>query len=315
MPNATGRPLEFQHDAFLYRSDEALVTAMVPFLRAGLARGQATVAITTPHQLALLRDGLGPDAARVRLVDGADWYLRPEAAIADYDAAVRELTEGGAPLVRAVAQLPSDSTAEEHLAWTRYEAIVNRAFRGLPLWVVCLYDERELPPGVVADARRTHPTLWQANRRRANRGYVEPAALLGELPDPSPAAVGQPSLRLQIDGDRHGWRRPVAAAVSSEGLATEGVEEFLLAVGEVVGNAVRHGGGRAQLALWVTDSGVMCEVTDRGPGMDDPFAGYLPPGSGDAAQGMGLWVARQLSDMLTVQSGPDGTTVRLAVSR
>jgi hypothetical protein len=30
---------------------------------------------------------------------------------------------------------------------------------------------------------------------------------------------------------------------------------------------------------------------------------------------MGLWVARQLSDTLAIQSGPDGTTVRLAIGR
>jgi anti-sigma regulatory factor (Ser/Thr protein kinase) len=36
---------------------------------------------------------------------------------------------------------------------------------------------------------------------------------------------------------------------------------------------------------------------------------------GQAAWGMGLWVARRLSDALAIQSGPDGTSVRLAIGR
>ena len=78
-----------EHDALLYSSDEQLVTATVPFLREGLTRGDAAVAITTRGNLALLRDGLGADAAQVRYIQAADWYVRPAAVIAEYDAVVQ----------------------------------------------------------------------------------------------------------------------------------------------------------------------------------------------------------------------------------
>ena len=312
MAELTGAQLE--HDAFLYGSDEQLVTAMVPFLQEGLTRGDAAAAVTTPGNLALLRDRLGADA-HVSYVEAADWYVRPAAAIAQFDAAIRELIDGGAPHLRVVGELPFGSTAGEHASWNRYEAIVNEAFKRAPLWVVCLYDTRALPEQLIEAARRTHPTLFETRRRRQSVDYVEPAVLLGQIPEPSVPVAGPPRLQLRIDGDPRGWRRSLAGAVEAEDLPRGRAEEFLIAVGEVVANALGHGHGLAELTLWSTNDGVVCAVHDDGPGVDDPFAGYLPPGNDDAAQGMGLWVARQLSDSLAIQSGADGTTVRLGIGR
>ena len=305
---------QLEHDAFLYGSDEQLVTAMVPFLQEGLTRGDAAAAVTTPGNLALLRDRLGADA-HVSYVEAADWYVRPAAAIAQFDAAIRELIDGGAPHLRVVGELPFGSTAGEHASWNRYEAIVNEAFKRAPLWVVCLYDTRALPEQLIEAARRTHPTLFETRRRRQSVDYVEPAVLLGQIPEPGIPVAGPPRLQLRIDGDPRGWRHSLAGAVEAEALPRGRAEEFLIAVGEVVANALGHGHGLAELTLWSTNDGVVCAVHDDGPGVDDPFAGYLPPGNDDAAQGMGLWVARQLSDSLAIQSGADGTTVRLGIGR
>jgi anti-sigma regulatory factor (Ser/Thr protein kinase) len=305
---------QLEHDAFLYGSDEQLVTAMVPFLREGLTRGDAAAAVTTPGNLALLRDRLGADA-HVSYVEAADWYVRPAAAIAQFDAAIRELIDGGAPHLRVVGELPFGSTAGEHASWNRYEAIVNEAFKRAPLWVVCLYDTRALPEQLIEAARRTHPTLFETRRRRQSVDYVEPAVLLGQIPEPGIPVAGPPRLQLRIDGDPRGWRHSLAGAVEAEALPRGRAEEFLIAVGEVVANALGHGHSLAELTLWSTNDGVVCAVHDDGPGVDDPFAGYLPPGNDDAAQGMGLWVARQLSDSLAIQSGAGGTTVRLGIGR
>jgi len=305
---------QLEHDAFLYGSDEQLVTAIVPFLQESLTRGDAAAAVTTPGNLALLRDRLGADA-HVSYVEAADWYVRPAAAIAQFDAAIRELIDGGAPHLRVVGELPFGSTAGEHASWNRYEAIVNEAFKRAPLWVVCLYDTRALPEQLIEAARRTHPTLFETRRRRQSVDYVEPAVLLGQIPEPGIPVAGPPRLQLRIDGDPRGWRHSLAGAVEAEALPRGRAEEFLIAVGEVVANALGHGHGLAELTLWSTNDGVVCAVHDDGPGVDDPFAGYLPPGNDDAAQGMGLWVARQLSDSLAIQSGADGTTVRLGIGR
>ena len=256
-----------------------------------------------------------PRSRHFSYVEAADWYVRPAAAIAQLDAAIRELIDGGAPHLRVVGELPFGSTAGEHASWNRYEAIVNEAFKRAPLWVVCLYDTRALPEQLIEAARRTHPTLFEARRRRQSADYVEPAVLLGQIPEPGIPVAGPPRLQLRIDGDPRGWRHSLAGAVEAEALPRGRAEEFLIAVGEVVANALGHGHSLAELTLWSTNDGVVCAVHDDGPGVDDPFAGYLPPGNDDAAQGMGLWVARQLSDSLAIQSGADGTTVRLGIGR
>jgi anti-sigma regulatory factor (Ser/Thr protein kinase) len=182
------------------------------------------------------------------------------------------------------------------------------------MWIVCLYDTRARSKQLIGDAQLTHPAVWDANRRQVNRRYVEPGVLLDQLPEPALTVAGQPSVRVSVDDDPHVWWRPVAAAIV-DGLPAERVDEFLIAVHEVVINPMQHGSGPVQLGLWTTADRVVCEVRDGdGGGLGDLFAGYLPPG-GDAARGMGLWVARQLTDALAIQSSPSGTTVRLVVLR
>jgi anti-sigma regulatory factor (Ser/Thr protein kinase) len=55
---------------------------------------------------------------------------------------------------------------------------------------------------------------------------------------------------------------------------------------------------------------VVCEVSDRGPGLRDPLAGFVPPGDDDG-RGAGLWVARQLTRRLEAVATPEGSAVRL----
>jgi anti-sigma regulatory factor (Ser/Thr protein kinase) len=312
MPNVTRQQLE--HDLLPFGSDAELVKGIVPFALDGLAQGHATVIVTTPGNIALLREGLGGHVNGVCMIDSSAWYGRPAAAIADYDSALRALTDGGAPYVRLAGQLPPRLSAGELASWTRYESVLNRVFEDRPLWVVCMYDSR-VPPqrAMLEDARRTHPTVWKAGARQRSPCFIDPAALLSEIPEPCLSPAGAPTVRLPVDRDPHGWRPPVATAISRSGLSAERVDELLIAISEVVGNAIRHGSGPVQLSAWVTRGEVVCEVRDHGGGGIDPLAGYLPPGGDGTPRGMGLWIARQLSDTLAIRCGPDGTSVRLAV--
>ncbi len=73
---------------------------------------------------------------------------------------------------------------------------------------------------------------------------------------------------------------------------------------------MRHGGGRRELRTWQEDHALICEVRDDGS-IDDPMAGRrMPPVSGDG--GRGLWLVNQLSDLVQIRSGDDGSTVRIS---
>jgi serine/threonine-protein kinase RsbW len=90
------------------------------------------------------------------------------------------------------------------------------------------------------------------------------------------------------------------------------LDDFVLAVNELLTNAVRHGGGKGRVRLWRRGDEVVCEVSDHGTGFDDTrlSAGTKPPP--DTPGGWGLWLADKLSDRMEVDTGPSGTTVRIS---
>ncbi|MEV6929881.1 ATP-binding protein [Dactylosporangium sp. NPDC051485] len=112
----------------------------------------------------------------------------------------------------------------------------------------------------------------------------------------------------QITPVRHAVSQGAAAA----GLRGQRLEDFVLAVNEIVTNAVRHAGGGGTLRMWASDGVVVCEVTDRGEGIPgERLSGEaLPPSH--AVSGRGLWLARHLVDDVAVSTGEAGTIVRLS---
>ena len=109
-------------------------------------------------------------------------------------------------------------------------------------------------------------------------------------------------------------RRAVADEAIRAGLSEERAGDLALAVNEVAGNAVRHGGGRGELRLWADDESVVCEVHDSGGLIDDPLAGRRRP-SADEPRGFGLWLANGLCDLVQIRSRPAGAVVRLHMRR
>ncbi|WP_327009625.1 ATP-binding protein [Dactylosporangium sp. NBC_01737] len=109
-------------------------------------------------------------------------------------------------------------------------------------------------------------------------------------------------------------RHAVSRAAAAVGLLGQRLEDFVLAVNEIVTNAVRHAGGRGAVKLWTLDGTLLCEVTDKGSGIpaERLDGGALPPSN--AVSGRGLWLARHLVDEVTVRSTSAGTIVTLRSS-
>jgi hypothetical protein len=86
------------------------------------------------------------------------------------------------------------------------------------------------------------------------------------------------------------------------------------AVREVVENLVHA--GFCDAVVTVIDGGRTVRVSDHGPGIADPFLGYVQqprstPDDPAPTGGLGLWAARQLCDTLDYRASADGFTVRL----
>lgn len=139
------------------------------------------------------------------------------------------------------------------------------------------------------------------------------ADLAGARPQPS-VPEEEVSLDLPFDSDGlYAVRSSVAAHAGHLGASTQVVQRALIVASELATNAVRHGGGRGRLRLWVAGGRLHGEVSDSGRGLADTAAGTeRPPPT--APGGRGLWISRQLADEFAIESSPNGTTAQFAIS-
>jgi len=100
--------------------------------------------------------------------------------------------------------------------------------------------------------------------------------------------------------------------VGKAGLAGDRLDDFVVAVNELLTNAVRHGGGLGRVAVWRQDGELVCEVSDSGAGLAEPRPpGHVRPAA-DQPGGWGLWLAEELTDTFQLRTGNGGTTVRVS---
>lgn len=93
--------------------------------------------------------------------------------------------------------------------------------------------------------------------------------------------------------------------------------DMVTAVHETVVNAVPYGFRHGVVRLRGDPHYVICEISDGGapsPATLPPCPGQLPPAP-RAAGGHGMWLARQLSDLVAARPGPSGSVVRLDFRR
>src|SRR5882672_1888590 len=296
-----------RHDAFLYGSDDEFVGQVAPFLGAAIDEGAPAIAVTTRANNALLRNALGRTSDQVTFMDRDDWYRRPAATIAAYDAALNDIERRGAGSPRLVGEVQFGPTPEEWRQWTAYEAILNRALAEHQAWIMCPYDRRALPEEVLEGASKTHPTVLTEGAHTGEH-FADAGDLVRAL-TPAPEPLGE--LRAVSPGDNpESFRERLAAELAAAQVPETKALNMLVAASEVAVNAFEHAGAPERLRVGLVDGRFVCEISDRGPGFDDPLAGYLPPTS-EHGRGRGLWTARQLTSRLELIPSPDGLTVRL----
>jgi anti-sigma regulatory factor (Ser/Thr protein kinase) len=152
------------------------------------------------------------------------------------------------------------------------------------------------------DRTRTEPP--------ARRPNGPPQAAGGKLRRGSTA----PALDRMFDGDGLVALRAAVDAVARQlGAADRRVEDLVLVAHELSSNVVRHGGGHGRLRLWRDDTGIVCQVSDDGPGLTDAGARGAELPAAQTPGGRGLWIARRLA-AVRIETGPDGTTITATVA-
>jgi anti-sigma regulatory factor (Ser/Thr protein kinase) len=305
----------YVHDALLYDDAAQLAGIAGRFLTDGLATNEAAVVATGAWTAGVLRDAVGDDP-RVHVLDRGDIYrARTPAAITSFRRLADRYLSEGVTRIRVVGELDFGSTEQDQVEWQRYEAVINHALAAWPLWGLCLYDSQRLPEPVLESARRTHPNVVTPVGRSLNPDYTDAAAYLRDLSTPREALEETaPRLAVRDVVNFIALRHTVAGELASAHGPRDRIEDFLLAVDEMTSNAVRHGRPPVDLHLWASAEKLVCRITDRGSGIDDPFAGYGPAHGEDLSRGgMGLWLARQLCDHVEVSRTDQGASVRLII--
>jgi anti-sigma regulatory factor (Ser/Thr protein kinase) len=302
------------HTAGFYGSHPALIAQIEPLAVAALDRGEPVVVGVRPITEEALQHLLGDSVELIPLVqpDGADPCSGQ--TVADRRARqLRTLTEGGARPITVIAEHISRFDGSDGSFWTELDAAMNVALSELPITLTCFFPELSLHQQIIEGARRNHEQLLVDGWPRTNPEYEAPRDVLAVLPAAAPEVLGPPDLTLHFGAwQLHEMRAEVQQALVDAGCELDHAEDVVLAVNEVATNAVEHGSSEAELYLW-TGGELVCEVHDRGV-LADPLPGLQAPHPAHP-RGRGLWIARQLCDLLHIWGDTSGTHVRMRTTR
>ena len=196
-------------------------------------------------------------------------------------------------------------TAAEAREAVRHEALINVAFAGAPVAVLCPYDVAALAPRIVASAGHTHPLIGTLAEPRPSPDYDG-----GRVPRTSARPLPRPPARaehLAYRGDLRPVRDFVSRFAQRSGLDPDRAADLVLAVGELAANTLRHTSGGGVVSAWRAPGEVICQVTDQGR-ISDPLVGRRRPPD---ASGLGIWVVHQVCDLVELRTGRNGTAVRV----
>jgi anti-sigma regulatory factor (Ser/Thr protein kinase) len=90
-------------------------------------------------------------------------------------------------------------------------------------------------------------------------------------------------------------------------------DDVAVAFTELVANAQEHGDPPILVEAW-WDGRLVIEVSNYGTGLDQHGAWKNRPPEPDDVRGRGLWLVRQLVDLVDVRTGTERTTVHVELS-
>jgi anti-sigma regulatory factor (Ser/Thr protein kinase) len=323
LPATSGSPQSgFRHSALIVESDQSVRELLVPAVRQALAEtGDVFVAVSADTASAL-RAELGPVAGTLEWGDTAGPRQRLGFAYEGFRRFLAAAHDAGRRIhVFAEPDLGpgTDTTAADGRvsAYLSYEAMGNETYAGYGCPVNCLWDARRYPAPVIEAVRAVHDHELRADGGQPSAGYVRPRDFLADRdcrPLTPPAAVDWeltlgtvddlPALRAQL----RGWARP-------RGFDPAATSDVILGVNEIVTNGLIHGAPPVAVRAWSHrdthhHDTLIVQVNDRGGKPLPSLGGYQPP---DEKQDRtrGLWLARQLADVVQTNTADGTTAVRL----
>ncbi|MDI6105212.1 STAS domain-containing protein [Actinoplanes sp. NEAU-A12] len=106
-------------------------------------------------------------------------------------------------------------------------------------------------------------------------------------------------------------RQRLSSYAASCGISEQEQYKLVLAASEIMANAVLHGGGSGRITASRRGDRLCLEVVDHGPGIPRHYLGERPRPRPGRIGSSGLWLADQICERVDIDTGRDGTTVRL----
>jgi anti-sigma regulatory factor (Ser/Thr protein kinase) len=294
------------HTAFLYRTQREYLDTLLPLISEAVTADKAVLVAVPAANLTVLADGLGPLAADVVLTDMTEVGRNPSRILGEVLSRFVDKHQGEPVRIIDEPMWPSRSELE-YPACVQHEVLLNRAFTGRDVTVICPYPVAQLDPEVIADARRTHPQLWQDGAFEHDNAAYAPEAMLARYNQPLASDATAVRYTARKLGDLGGARAFANTYAQWFGLSTDQAADLQLIASELATASLAQAGRTCRLALWRTDGHVVCEARDDGH-PDDPLAGRRPYSS-DNERGRGLYVVNAVADLVRTHTTADETTI------
>ncbi|MDD7969278.1 ATP-binding protein [Actinomycetospora lemnae] len=304
----TETPDPFRHVGIAYRDEEDLVAALAPLLDAARVRGDV-VWVSDDRVRSLVEDYLGPDDDVV-VDDPARPYSWSGQTTASRRAdGLRALADDG----RAALIVGDRTSVGSPDTWSVVDASTTLACAGLPATLVCLTDATLGDDDAERYLAWNHAEVFTGPTATPNTRLRTPEDVLASVPAPPAPALGPADLETTFAGVAalREVRRTAKAQAREAGLDEERVDGCVMAVGELASNSIEHGPGSGTVSWWTRPGRVVAQIDDTGH-MTTTTPGLRRPGV-RSVRGRGVWLARQLSDVLHLWTGVDGTHVRVEV--
>jgi anti-sigma regulatory factor (Ser/Thr protein kinase) len=314
-PVTAAGPDPFRHLAVVHHGVEDLLDTLGPLLRAAVFRGDLVWAAVDDDTRDAIEARLGTASFGFVFGEpGQPYSYSGQTTAARRADRLRDMIGHGRSALILSDAATVGGAVDDPDSWSVVDASCNLALTGLPVTLICVCDAGRSSEDTERSLYWNHPELLLAAGVSPNPRYRAPADVLASTPAPPAPALGPPTREQQFANGTttlRGIRAWTTRHGFEAGLDQGRVEGLVLAVCELVSNSIEHGAGYGTLSWWVRPGRVVAQVHDPG------HMGAITPGlrrpDARSVRGRGVWLARQLCDVLHLWTAVDGTRARLEV--
>jgi signal transduction histidine kinase len=182
------------HLSLIYEGSKDHFAVAIPFIRIGLDRGEKCIYVADDGTEAAVRDAMYAQSIDVEraiatgnlvLETKEHAYLKqgrfdPEWMLTFWKEATAEAMQQGFSVLRVTAETDWVLCGATGLdRWMEYESRITQLLASLNCVALCQYDRQILPPEILLDVIRTHPTVIYRGVVCRNMYHVPPDEFLG----------------------------------------------------------------------------------------------------------------------------------------